>query len=124
MTSFAQTQIALPVAWNASAGLSLRLITRAESSGSVLWQVQALVCADTSQLQDYGAISPIIAEYTNSELSVRSSGNVSPSGSTTGGGLLFIRIARAGADASDTLTNTAQLLGLQLSYAINGLQHE
>lgn len=113
----AQVQFKLPSDWTSTVDAKLVWLTSA-TSGNVVWQLSTICVADAETGDpSFNTASTVTdaAKGTTLQLNDASITGVTVTGCAAGE-LLFLKVQRDAAHASDTLAATARLVGLELTY--------
>lgn len=116
---FAQFCIAFPKGWNEGTISFVPYWTAASGSGGVVWALQAVAVSDDDVID-----AAFGTEQTSTDTLLATtdihvgpeSASITISGSPAVGDMVFFQIKRNPADASDTLTADARLLGIKIIY--------
>jgi hypothetical protein len=116
-TLSAQTHLMLPADFTGTLGAKFKWFTTA-TSGSVVWQI-ATICVADAETSDpaFNTASTVTdgAKGTTLQLNDATIASVTITGCAAGE-LLYVRVFRDPAHASDTLAATARLIGMELTY--------
>lgn len=118
----AQFVVAMPKSWNEGTITFQALWTLTSGSGGVVWGLQGVAVGDGDALDAaFGAAQTVTdAAVAAAALHQTSeSAAVTIAGSPAEGDMAAFQIYRAVADAADTLSNDALLLGVKLFYSVN-----
>jgi hypothetical protein len=113
----AQTHLKLPSDWTSTVDVKVVWLTAA-TTGNVVWQLSTICVADAETGDPaFNTASTVTdaAKGTTLQLNDASITTVTVTGCAAGE-LLFVKVQRDSAHASDTLAATARLVGLELTY--------
>lgn len=124
---YAHFHAAMPKGWNeGTVSFIVHWTTTAVDTDGVAWGLQGASLSDNNTIDSAYGTAVVVTDSVQSaagELLVTSeSGPVTISGSPAEGDLCFFRLFRDVSDAADTMTEDAQLIGVQVLYTIDSLK--
>lgn len=116
-TISAQTTLMLPADWTGSFGITLKWYAGSATTGNVVWQVATICVADAETSDPAFNTASTVTDAAKGTINQDNDATIA-SVTTTGcaaGELMYLRVFRDPANASDTMADTAHLRGVELT---------